>query len=151
MKKIMIKLAGSQISRSQNGFTLVELLVVVAIIVALAAVIVPLVIQFADKGEEGAAAAELDTVQTAMDAAMADQLVVAVTAATGATSSVDDFTATPTEIRQAPSAQQERRPHDHSLARAREARTLRSRVQSGQFGRTAPPEPWRRSGPEPWR
>ncbi|MCI0811046.1 MAG: prepilin-type N-terminal cleavage/methylation domain-containing protein, partial [Chloroflexi bacterium] len=37
-------------AEDQKGFTLIELLVVVGIIVALAAVIVPLVIQFSGRG-----------------------------------------------------------------------------------------------------
>ncbi len=97
MKNLMRKL-GVKLNKSQKGFTLVELLVVVAIIVALAAVVVPLTVQFAAKAEEGAAAGELDTVQTVMDAAMADQLVLVVTAASGVLSSVSDFAGTPTEI-----------------------------------------------------
>ena len=97
MKNLKRKL-GVKLSKDQQGFTLVELLVVVAIIVALAAAVVPLTIQFADKGEEGLAAGELDTVQTVMDAAMADQLVLVVTAASGVGSSVDEFAVTPAEI-----------------------------------------------------
>ena len=56
----------------QNGFTLIELLIVVGIIVALAAVIIPLVIQFSDKGQEGSRAAEAEGVQTAIDVMMTD-------------------------------------------------------------------------------
>ncbi|MCH8988341.1 MAG: prepilin-type N-terminal cleavage/methylation domain-containing protein [Chloroflexi bacterium] len=59
-------------SEDQKGFTLIELLVVVGIIVALAAVIVPLVIQFAGRGEIGAASAEWDAIQSAIDTMMAD-------------------------------------------------------------------------------
>ena len=55
-----------------SGFTLVELLVVVGIIVALAAVIIPNVASFANKGEEGAKAAERDNIQASIDAFMAD-------------------------------------------------------------------------------
>ncbi len=65
-----------RVTQNQKGFTLVELLVVVGIIVALAAVIVPMTLTFAKKGQEGASVAELDTVQTAMDAAMASELVL---------------------------------------------------------------------------
>ena len=57
----------------ESGFTLVELLVVVGIIVALAAVIIPNVAQFAGKGEEGAKSAENENVQAAVDALMADK------------------------------------------------------------------------------
>ena len=66
-------------SRHQEGFTLVELLITVGIIVALAAVIVPLVIQFAGKGDEGAWAAEAAVVQAAVDTMMADNKALAIT------------------------------------------------------------------------
>ena len=55
-----------------SGFTLVELLVVVGIIVALAAVIIPNVASFANKGDTGAQAAERDNIQAAIDTYMAD-------------------------------------------------------------------------------
>lgn len=61
----------ARIGASQPGFTLVEMLVVVAIIVALAAVIVPTVTVLLDRGEAGAQDAELESIQTAMDALMA--------------------------------------------------------------------------------
>ncbi len=64
--------------RNQRGFTLVEMLVVIGIIVALAAVIVPLVIQFAGDGAEAAENAEWDAVQTTVDTMMADQEMSAV-------------------------------------------------------------------------
>ena len=53
------------------------------IIVALAAVIIPLVIQFAGKGEEGAHAAELSSVQTAIDVMMTDANLATLTTAGG--------------------------------------------------------------------
>ena len=59
-----------RISKDQTGFTLVELLITVGIIVALAVTIIPLVIQFAGRGDDGAQAAEFDTVQTAIDDVM---------------------------------------------------------------------------------
>ncbi len=62
----------SRLHKAESGFTLVELLVVVAIIIALAAVIIPSVAAFASKGDDGAKAAERDNVQTAMDTYMAD-------------------------------------------------------------------------------
>ena len=71
----MLSLSEKPLGRSpegQKGFTLIELLIVVGIIVALAAVIIPLVIQFADRGDEGAASAELATLQTSIDAMMTD-------------------------------------------------------------------------------
>ncbi len=55
-----------------SGFTLVELLVVVGIIVALAAVIIPNVASFANRGDTGAQAAERDNIQAAIDTYMAD-------------------------------------------------------------------------------
>ena len=57
---------------SQTGFTLAELLVVVAIVVGLAAVILPNVGRFTGEGERGALATELASVQTALDAYAAD-------------------------------------------------------------------------------
>lgn len=56
----------------QRGFTLIELLVVIGIIVALAAVMVPMIIQFSGKGAEAAENREWDTVQTMIDTMMAD-------------------------------------------------------------------------------
>jgi prepilin-type N-terminal cleavage/methylation domain-containing protein len=80
--------------KGQAGFTLVELLVVVGIIVALAAAIVPSVVIFAGKGGEGAKASENDAVQTAMDTLMADNAVTTVVARQGALSnSTNDFSA----------------------------------------------------------
>ena len=74
----ILKRALSTRSEDQKGFTLIELLVVVGIIVALAAVIVPLVIQFAGKGDEGAWATEAAVVQAAVDTMMADSTSLAV-------------------------------------------------------------------------
>ena len=55
-----------------------EMLVVIGIIVALAAVIVPLVIQFAGDGAEAAENAEWDAVQMSVDTMMADTEMTAV-------------------------------------------------------------------------
>ncbi|MCI0438584.1 MAG: type II secretion system GspH family protein [Chloroflexi bacterium] len=72
MRSLIQKLA-ARLRKNQAGFTLVELLVVVGIIVALGAVIVPNVIQFADEGTTGAQASEASSLQTAIDTYMADQ------------------------------------------------------------------------------
>ena len=71
MRRIMKNMV-SRLRRSEKGFTLVELLVVVGIIVALAAVIIPNVSRFTGKGNEGALSAEAENVQAAMDTMMAD-------------------------------------------------------------------------------
>ncbi|MBC8280124.1 MAG: prepilin-type N-terminal cleavage/methylation domain-containing protein [Chloroflexi bacterium] len=78
--------------RHQGGFTLVELLVVVGIIVALAAVVVPQVVQFSDRGDEGASAAEWDAIQRSIEALMSDQELSTVSAGASAafiTNSID--------------------------------------------------------------
>ena len=64
--------------RGERGFTLVELLVIVSIVVALAGVVVPSVAGFSDKGEVGAMAKEIDSVQSAMDIMMIENKVIVV-------------------------------------------------------------------------
>ncbi len=88
---------GKEARKSQGGFTLVELLVVVAIIVALAAASIVAVSQFSGKGAEGASAAELNAVQTAMDTMMADLGITTVTASTSAAAASSNFGTVPTE------------------------------------------------------
>ena len=90
MRNILKKTLGRG-SEDQKGFTLIELLVVVGIIVALAAVIVPLVIQFSGRGETGAANAEWDAIQSAIDTMMADNTLTAVTAGGSAAFITDSF------------------------------------------------------------
>ena len=58
--------------KDQQGFTLIELLVVIGIIAALAAVMVPMIIQFSGEGAEAAENREWDTVQTLIDIMRAD-------------------------------------------------------------------------------
>ena len=90
MRNILKKTLGRG-SEDQKGFTLIELLVVVGIIVALAAVIVPMVIQFSGRGDEGAASAEWDSIQSAIDTMMADNTLTAVTAGASAAFITDSF------------------------------------------------------------
>ena len=81
----------TQLRKSETGFTLVELLVVVGIIVALAAVIIPNVAKFTSKGTEGANAAEHETVQTAFDTLMADAGAGAIDAPAALALALNDF------------------------------------------------------------
>ena len=81
-------------SAEESGFTLIEMLIVVGIIVALAAAIVPNVVQFGGKGEEGQRDQEKSAVQTAMDSMMADKGVSSVSL--GPTTAENDFTVYPT-------------------------------------------------------
>ena len=90
MRNILKKTLGRG-SEDQKGFTLIELLVVVGIIVALAAVIVPMVIQFSGRGDEGAASAEWDSIQSAIDTMMADNTLTAVSAGASAAFITDSF------------------------------------------------------------
>jgi type IV pilus assembly protein PilA len=75
---------------NQKGFTLVELLIVVAILGVLAAVVVPNVVGLAGKGQDEAAKTELSNIQTAMDIMMATNHLTSV-AATAATSNMSSF------------------------------------------------------------
>ena len=91
------KKAMGRSDKREGGFTLIELLVVIGIIVALAAITVPLVTKFAGKGEEGALRAETETVQTAMNSMMADNGITTLTANDKGTTSngQDTWTALP--------------------------------------------------------
>ena len=80
-------------SLDESGFTLIEMLIVVGIIVALAAAIVPQVIKFGGEGAEGKKSAEVAAVQVAMDAMMAD---VGISTVTVSASSTSNFAVNPT-------------------------------------------------------
>ncbi|MCH7906527.1 MAG: prepilin-type N-terminal cleavage/methylation domain-containing protein [Chloroflexi bacterium] len=70
----------STAARGQRGFTLVELLVVIGILAALAAVVVPNVGRFAGSGDQAANDTEAATAQAAMDLYMADTASLTVAA-----------------------------------------------------------------------
>ena len=83
MKRTLHSMA-ERLTRREQGFTLVELLVVVAIIVALGAAIIPNLGRFAGKGTQGAQVSEQASVQTAIDAMMADNGLSQITGHDGA-------------------------------------------------------------------
>jgi prepilin-type N-terminal cleavage/methylation domain-containing protein len=79
-----------KINYGNKGFTLVELLIVVAILGILASVVIPNVTGLTGEGQTEAAKAELVTVQTAMDTMMA-KLYLSSVNATAATRDMSLF------------------------------------------------------------
>ena len=77
MKGLMKRIGGFELSftkrlhRGQKGFTLMELLIVVAILGVLAAVVIPRFTGLIGTADDEAASTELEIVQTAMTACMA--------------------------------------------------------------------------------
>lgn len=86
------------LARKQGGFTLMELLVVVAIMGVLAAVAVPNVAKFANKGKTEALATEKQSVQAATDAYMAEATLTAITGSTTGATPISDLSTTATEV-----------------------------------------------------
>ncbi|MFC1908933.1 type II secretion system protein [Chloroflexota bacterium] len=81
-----------KVHRESKAFTLVELLIVIAILGVLAAVILPNVTGLVGEGETEAAQAELVTIQSALDTMMAKVGISSV----NATSATSDMSAFPT-------------------------------------------------------
>ena len=73
--------------RGEKGFTLIELLIVVAILGVLAAIVIPNVGRFIGRGEEEAAATELENVQSATLSMMVDQGMSSLAAPVGTATS----------------------------------------------------------------
>jgi prepilin-type N-terminal cleavage/methylation domain-containing protein len=86
MKRLLTK-----IKHNIKGFTLVELLIVVAILGVLTAVVLPNVVGLADEGQVESAKAELVTIQTAMDTMIAKLHLPSVNATATATSDMSAF------------------------------------------------------------
>src|SRR5438132_7197386 len=77
----LLKFINRRLVRQEGGFTLVELMVVIAILGVLAAVVIPNFIGLIGQGQTNANKADLVSVQSAVDAYMADNKIdgVAVT------------------------------------------------------------------------
>ena len=78
----------------KKGFSLMELLVAIGIMAAIAAVTIPLVTKFASRGESGAQTKELGHMQTSMRSLMADAALITVDA--NSTTAVNAWAGLPT-------------------------------------------------------
>ena len=76
---MLSKLVKEGLAKQQKGFTLVEVLIVIAILGLLVAVAVPNLIGFLDAGKTEAMETERDSVQAAMIALMFDNEITTVT------------------------------------------------------------------------
>lgn len=85
--------------KGEAGFTLVEVLIVLAILSIMAAVILPNFTGLLSGSQTTSASAELVIVQTAVDAKMADQGLSTITAVTTATNNMTTFGLAPTYMR----------------------------------------------------
>ena len=68
----LVRKSIQQLGRNEAGFSLIELLVAIGIMAAIAAITVPLVTRFATSGESGAQVAERETMQVTFDTWIAE-------------------------------------------------------------------------------
>jgi prepilin-type N-terminal cleavage/methylation domain-containing protein len=87
----------NRIHQEEKGFTLVELLVVFALLAILSAIVIPNVSSLVGYGQTEGGATEKSIVQTAMDSMMAHQRISSVTA-TPATDNMSAFPSSGTAL-----------------------------------------------------